>query len=94
MVLGLFRWALTTLDRFQVLVKIGLVLCALMMLGFFAATLWPGSTAKINRLGYHSICPFAPWSSLFFFVCAGLSLGFIPVVTRLVRLCRRDCKPE
>jgi hypothetical protein len=35
-------------------------------------TLIPFSAAKMNDLGYHSMCPFAPWSSLGLFVVAGV----------------------
>ncbi len=35
-------------------------------------TLIPFSAAKMNDLGYHSMCPFAPWSSLALLVVAGV----------------------
>jgi hypothetical protein len=35
-------------------------------------TLIPFSAAKMNDLGYHSMCPFAPWSSLGLLVVAGV----------------------
>jgi hypothetical protein len=35
-------------------------------------TLIPFSAAKMNDLGYHSMCPFAPWSSLALLVAAGV----------------------
>ena len=35
-------------------------------------TLIPFSAAKMNDLGYHSMCPFAPWSSLSLFVVGGV----------------------
>jgi hypothetical protein len=37
-------------------------------------TLVPVSTGPINDLGYHSLCPFAPYSSLALLVPAGLAL--------------------
>lgn len=40
-------------------------------------TLIPFSAAKMNDLGYHSICPFAPWSTL--------SLLFVAFLVHLVR---------
>jgi hypothetical protein len=45
---------------------------------FFAAlalwTLLPlPPAARINDLGYHSACPFAPWSSLAMLLVAGLA---------------------
>jgi hypothetical protein len=42
-----------------------------------ALTLIPFSAAKMNDIGYHSICPFAPWSTL--------SLWFVAGVVWLVR---------
>lgn len=36
-------------------------------------TLIPFSAAKMNDLGYHSMCPFAPWSSLALLVAAGVA---------------------
>ena len=35
-------------------------------------TLIPFSAAKMNDLGYHSVCPFAPWSALGLLVVAGV----------------------
>lgn len=35
-------------------------------------TLIPFSAAKMNDIGYHSMCPFAPWSSLALLVVAGV----------------------
>ncbi|HTS77186.1 MAG TPA: hypothetical protein VMG40_13325 [Bryobacteraceae bacterium] len=40
-------------------------------------TLIPFSAAKMNDLGYHSICPFAPWSTL--------ALLFVALVAWMVR---------
>lgn len=36
-------------------------------------TLIPFSAAKMNDLGYHSICPFAPWSTLALLFVAGVA---------------------
>ena len=36
-------------------------------------TLIPSSAAKMNDLGYHSLCTFAPWSSLALLVAAGVA---------------------
>jgi len=35
-------------------------------------TLIPFSAAKMNDLGYHSMCPFAPWSTLALLAAAGV----------------------
>lgn len=29
-------------------------------------TMWPHEASKVNRLGYYSVCSFAPWSTLIF----------------------------
>jgi hypothetical protein len=39
-----------------------------------AVTLVPVSTGPINDLRYHSLCPFAPYSSLALLVPAGIAL--------------------
>lgn len=50
----------------------------LVVLGFLfvagaAVTLLPGSpTHLVNDLGYHSLCPLAPWSSLSLLIPAGI----------------------
>ena len=36
-------------------------------------TLIPSSAAKMNDLGYHSLCTFTPWSSLALLVAAGVA---------------------
>jgi hypothetical protein len=44
---------------------------------FAALALWTmlplPPAARINDLGYHSACPFAPWSSLAMLLVAGLA---------------------
>jgi hypothetical protein len=40
-------------------------------------TLIPFSAVKMNDLGYHSMCPFAPWSTL--------ALLFVALVAWMVR---------
>jgi hypothetical protein len=36
-------------------------------------TLIPFSASKMNDLGYHSMCPFAPWSTLALLAPAGVA---------------------
>ena len=36
-----------------------------------AWTLFPASANKMNDLGYYSMCPFAPWSTLALLMAAG-----------------------
>ena len=36
-------------------------------------TLVPGNTKKVNDLGYHSTCPFVPWSTLALLAGAGVA---------------------
>ncbi len=45
---------------------------ALLFIMAAVLTLVPFSAAKMNDLGYHSMCPFAPWSSLSLLVVAGV----------------------
>ncbi len=50
--------------------------CLLALAGLLAvlglATLVPVSSPKTSDLGYASLCPFAPWSSLALLLAAGL----------------------
>ncbi len=48
-----------------------LVLVAV-FLGGAAITVVPHSASRINDLGYNSVCPFAPWSTLALLLLAGL----------------------
>jgi hypothetical protein len=38
-----------------------------------AATLMPFPTSSVSDLGYYSLCPFAPWSTLILLLIAGMS---------------------
>jgi hypothetical protein len=40
--------------------------------GLAVLTLLPGSAPKANDLGYLSMCPFAPWSTLTLLLVAGV----------------------
>ena len=48
-------------------------------------TLLPGDSKKTNDLGYHSICPFAPWSAL-----ALLAVGALAWVIRQYGFTKED----
>lgn len=50
-----------------------LLACALLLVVLAAVTLIPSSSLTISDLGYRTICPFAPWSTLTLLVLAGLS---------------------
>jgi hypothetical protein len=41
-------------------------------MGAAAATLLPANSLRGNDLGYHSWCPFAPWSTLILTLVAGV----------------------
>jgi len=41
--------------------------------GLAAATLLPYSSSMISDLGYYTLCPFAPWSTLALLLGAGVS---------------------
>ena len=53
---------------------IGVVLLILVLSAVAAAmgTLVPGSAAIVNDMGYRSLCPFAPWSTLILLAGGGL----------------------
>jgi len=38
-----------------------------------ATTLLPHASLTISDMGYHTLCPFAPWSTITLLVLAGLS---------------------
>jgi hypothetical protein len=50
-----------------------LLVSAILFLALAAATLLPFSSLMISDLGYYSLCPFAPWSTLALLLVAGLS---------------------
>ena len=46
---------------------------AIMMLVAAAVTLAPHDSLQLSDLGYHTLCPFAPWSTVTLLFLAGLS---------------------
>jgi hypothetical protein len=51
-----------------------LLLASAVLLAVLAAvTLLPYSSPMISDLGYHTLCPFAPWSTVTLLVLAGLA---------------------
>jgi hypothetical protein len=48
-----------------------------------AMTLWPAEASKANRLGYLSVCSFAPWSTLSMIAIALLLVGIVYVIQRV-----------
>ncbi len=53
-----------------------LLAAALLFLALAAATIVPYPSLTISDLGYHTFCPFAPWSTLILLLVAGLSWLF------------------
>jgi hypothetical protein len=49
-----------------------LLLLAYLFVGGAIVTLVPASGRVESDLGYHSLCPFAPWSTLLLLMVAGL----------------------
>ena len=47
-------------------------------------TLWPAQASKLNRLGYMSVCSFAPWSTLSMIGIALLLVGTVYLIQRVV----------
>lgn len=45
----------------------------LVLIGLAISTALPFYAARVNDLGYHSFCPFAPWSTLGLLLGAGLA---------------------
>jgi hypothetical protein len=45
---------------------------AMVMLVGAAVTLVPHDSLQLSDLGYHTLCPFAPWSTITLLVLAGL----------------------
>jgi hypothetical protein len=46
---------------------------AILFVALAAATLLPFSSSMISDLGYYTLCPFAPWSTLALLLLAGVS---------------------
>jgi Mg2+/citrate symporter len=49
-----------------------LLVLALLLSGLAVVTVLPWSGPRTNDLGYTSLCPFAPWSTLLLLAGAGL----------------------
>lgn len=49
-----------------------LLVVALLLVLTAMLTLLPFSASKMNDIGYHSLCPFAPWSTLSLLIAAGV----------------------
>lgn len=49
-----------------------LLVLAYLFLATAILTLLPTSTPLVNDLGYSSLCPFAPWSTLVLLLAAGV----------------------
>lgn len=48
-----------------------LLVLILILAGLALWTLLPSSGMKLNDLGYYSVCPFVPWSTLALLLAAG-----------------------
>jgi hypothetical protein len=48
-----------------------LLVLIVVLAGLAVWTMLPASSAKVNDLGYFSMCPFAPWSTLALLMAAG-----------------------
>ena len=51
----------------------GLFAAAILLSILAAATLLPSDASVLSDLGYKSLCPFAPWSTLTLLMLAGLA---------------------
>jgi hypothetical protein len=52
-----------------------LLIIAVVFLALGAVTLLPFSSSAVSDLGYHALCPFAPWSTLLLLLLGGISLA-------------------
>ena len=50
-----------------------LLAACVLLVGGAAATLVPFSNPMVSDLGYHTLCPFAPWSTITLLFLAGLA---------------------
>jgi hypothetical protein len=50
-----------------------LLVCAILLAIGGAVTLVPSSSLTISDLGYRTLCPFAPWSTITLLFLAGLA---------------------
>ena len=50
-----------------------LLAVAILLAALAAATLVPFSSSMISDLGYYTLCPFAPWSTLTLIMLAGVA---------------------
>jgi hypothetical protein len=53
-----------------------LLIVVYVFLGSAVLTLIPSDAKIVSDLGYHSLCPFAPWSTLLSLLGAGLVAAF------------------
>ena len=63
------------------------ILYALIVIGMLiptVMTLWPAEASKPNRLGYMSVCSFAPWSTLSMVGIMLLLVGIVYAIQRVV----------
>ncbi len=53
-----------------------LLIAAYLLVGGAVLTLIPSDVKIVSDLGYHSLCPFAPWSTLIALIVAGVLAAF------------------
>ena len=53
-----------------------LLIAAYLLIGAAVLTLIPSDVKIASDLGYHSLCPFAPWSALLLLLAAGILAAF------------------
>lgn len=62
-----------------------LLMTTLLLIALAAATLVPAQTKVLSDLGYHALCPFAPYSTLSLLGLAGLAWVVRGYVDKQVR---------
>jgi hypothetical protein len=53
-----------------------LIAAAIVFLALAIVTLLPFPSPTLSDLGYHALCPFAPWSTLLLLFLGGISWAF------------------
>lgn len=82
---GLFGRLVALLGRHRKGLEILAAIGALFWIIAAVVTLVPEAGQRLNRMGWASTCPFAPWSSLVLVTLATGCLAAIPILRWLVR---------
>ena len=82
---GLFGRVVALLGRNRKGLEVLAVIGALVWIVAAVVTLIPDAGQRLNCMGWHATCPFAPWSSLVLLALAVGCLAAIPILRWLLR---------